>query len=107
MDFISNENLSPQIKNKIIKVIDIAQGSEEGLKLAFDQSRDIITDALLLKERQIISDFFEQVNKNCEKVTNGIKPVSEVISIGLAETVIICKEKFEEDETEEIKRLCD
>ena len=79
MDFIGNENLSPQIKNKIINVIDIAQGSEEGLKLAVDQSRDIITDAILLKEKKIISDFFEQVNKNSEKVTNGLKPVSEVI----------------------------
>ena len=49
MDFLNNENLSPQIKNKIIKVIDIAQGSEEGLKLAIGQSRDIITDAILLK----------------------------------------------------------
>jgi peptide subunit release factor 1 (eRF1) len=58
MDFVSNENLSSQIKNKIIKVIDIAQGSEEGLKLAVDQSREIITDAILLKEKKIISDFF-------------------------------------------------
>jgi peptide chain release factor subunit 1 len=96
MDFISNESLSPQIKNKIIKVIDIAQGSEEGLKLAVDQAKDIITDAILLKEKQIISDFFEQVNKNCEKVKNGFKQVSEVISIGIAETVIICKDKFGE-----------
>jgi len=28
MNFVNNETLSPSIKNKIIKVIDVAQGSE-------------------------------------------------------------------------------
>jgi peptide subunit release factor 1 (eRF1) len=45
-------------------VIDIAQGSEEGLKLAISQATDIITDAILLKEKQMISEYFEEVNKN-------------------------------------------
>ncbi len=40
-------------------------------------------------------------------MTNGLKPVSEVISIGIAEKVIMCKERFEEDLIEEIKSLCE
>lgn len=64
MDFVNNENLSPQIKKKIIKVIDIAQGSEEGLKLAICQSKEIIMDTVVIKEKQILSEYFEQVNKN-------------------------------------------
>lgn len=28
------------------------------------QSKDIITDTILLKEKQILSEYFEQVNKN-------------------------------------------
>ena len=52
--------------------------------MAISQSKEIITDALMLKERQILGEYFELANKNSEKVTNGLKDVAEIIQIGVA-----------------------
>jgi peptide subunit release factor 1 (eRF1) len=54
-DFIENIELSPSIRQKIITVLDVAQGSSEGLKQAIFQSREIILNKTLLREKDILN----------------------------------------------------
>lgn len=90
-DFQKSKNLDPRILSKIMKVIDVSYGGENGFNQAIELSTDLLKDSKLLHEKNMISKFFDKLTKSDEKCLYGIKNINYALEVetGSIETLII------------------
>lgn len=87
-EFLEESELDYRLKNMIMGTIDTGYTDESGIKEMLDKSGDILKDASIVKERQLISKFIEKVSTN-GLATYGYNEVIESIMQGKAETVLV------------------
>ena len=90
-DFLEDGDLVTKLKEKVIAVKDIGYVDEHGLKLLVESSHDDIAEQEIIKEKKIITHFFETVGKNPSKAVYGQDKVNLAIERGAAEKVLISK----------------
>lgn len=87
-DFVKNEYLHYELRPKILGVKDISYTSEYGLEELAGKSQDLLKDAAVAKEKELLEKFFTELQKD-GKVVYGIDNTIKVIEAGQAETVLI------------------
>lgn len=87
--FISDGVIDYRLKNKIIKVIDVAYGSTNGLDQAISESSEIISHLKLVKESKEISEFFNEIKKSNNKIVYGREQIFNYLKDNLMEKIII------------------
>lgn len=81
--------LDPQLKSKIINIVDVSYGNENGFNQAIELSQDLLKNVKLLYEKKILVDFFSHISQNTNKVCFGIKDTINALESGSIETIII------------------
>jgi peptide chain release factor subunit 1 len=51
--------LDPRLAVKIIKILDVSYGGENGLSQAIELSKECLTDVKFVQEKNLIAKFFE------------------------------------------------
>lgn len=92
-NFIKNEYLTAQLKKKLIGVKDISYMGEYGLGELVNRSQDLLLEAGLVHEREIVEKFFAELQKN-GKVVYGLEKTEKALDNGAAESLMI-SEGFE------------
>jgi len=87
--FMTSNILDPRIKTKICGVFDVQYGGRAGLNSAIDQSKDLLKDLGLIKEKNIISEFFDHLNKDTGKYIFGINETINQLIAGTVEKLIL------------------
>ena len=93
------EHVPEDMKKKILGIKDIGYTGEIGLHELLNRSEDLLKDAKISKEKQIVRKFFEELQKDSPKATYGIEEVKKALEMGAVETVII-SEGLEWEEAE-------
>lgn len=89
-EVLSESNLFDQrLKQKIIKIVDIQYGGESGFNEAINLAQDSMGDLKLLKEKKIITEFMEAINKDNGKFIFGINETMEALKIGAIDKFIV------------------
>ena len=84
-DLVKSDLLGMQIQNKILRLVDVSYGGDNGLKETLRLCTDLFADMKLTQERQLLDDVFSQINLS--STTNETNTVS--YTIGVDETSII------------------
>jgi len=100
--FVNEGYLDEELKKKILGIKDTGYTGEAGLNELLNRSEDLLEEAKISKEKQIVKRFFEELQSNSPKATYGIEEVKRAIEIGAVETVIIS----EDLEWEEVEYMC-
>lgn len=79
----------PRLKNIILKMVDISYGGENGFQQAITLSSDVLANVKFIKERNLISSFFDHIAKNTNKICFGVKDTLSALQMGIVETIII------------------
>jgi peptide chain release factor subunit 1 len=87
-DLVKSELLGQQIQTKILRVVDVSYGSDNGLQETLRLCADLFADLKLTQERQLLEDVFCQIKLSSS--TNETNTVS--YTIGVDETSIILNE---------------
>lgn len=103
-EFLRDAELVTKLKEKVIAIKDIGYTDEHGLKLLVEASEEDIAQQELIKEKKIITRFFETVGKNKEKAVYGEERTRLALERGAADTVLISK-KFPKDKTDEFEAM--
>ncbi len=101
-DFINQ--ITTEVKNKIIAVKDLSYTDEFGLQELVDKSQDVLSEEDIVNEKKIMLKFFELLAKNPNKVSYGLEEVKTVLEMGAVDTLLL-SEALEDEEMDKLEKL--
>ncbi len=87
-DFLEQGSMDYRLKEKILGVLDNSYTDESGIREIVQKSDDLLKDAEITHERQIVNQFFEKVVKG-ELAIYGQKEVENALAVGKVSVLII------------------
>lgn len=102
-EFIEEGNLVTALKNKIIAIKDLGYTDEHGLELLVEDSQKDIAQQELIKEKNIITKFFETLGKNPNKAVYGEEKTSLALERGAVDILFLSK-KLDKEKKEEFEK---
>ncbi|RLI96740.1 MAG: peptide chain release factor 1 [Candidatus Aenigmatarchaeota archaeon] len=90
-DFMKGDYIQNQIKKKIIGVVDTGYTGEYGLQETIERSEDLLKEASVTKEKQIVQRFFEEMQKG-GLVVYGLRETIKALKAGAVDTVLLSED---------------
>ncbi len=87
--FADGKFLRYDIKKRIISVVDTSYTGEYGLEEAVNRSEEALKEASVMKEKQLMARFFDELGKDSGLGVYGLKEVVENLKNGNVETLLI------------------
>jgi peptide chain release factor subunit 1 len=84
-----NENLDPRLKSKVVQVIDISYGGENGLNEAITLAAEALTNVKFVAEKKLVSKFFEQIALDTGMVVFGIEDTIKALELSALDTIML------------------
>ncbi len=95
-DFLHNE-----LKKKVIGTKDITYTDEQGLNELVEKAQDLLSEAEIIKEKVIVTEFFTLLSTNSDKVFYGANDVMKALEFGAVEKILLSEAFPRIDEFEE------
>jgi len=88
-DLATSDMFDARLKAKVIKVVDVAYGGENGFHQAIQLSSEVLGNVRLVQERKLLEKFFEQIAQDTGKFVFGIVDTMSSLDMGACETLIL------------------
>lgn len=88
-EFFEGAFLPESLKKKVLGVRDLGYTGEEGMKELVERAQDILKEAAIFKEKQLLSRFFEHLKKETGLVTYRPEDVRAALDRAAVETLIL------------------
>jgi peptide chain release factor subunit 1 len=98
-EFAKGDYLRTDLKNKIIGIVDTGYTGEYGLEETIERAKDIISEASVTKEKNLLKEFFTLLQKG-EGVTYGREETMKALRAG-ALKILLLSESLEDESIEE------
>lgn len=102
--FVEGNFIPTEVKNKIIAIKDLSYTGDFGLEELVDKSQDVLAKEELVKEKQIMQQFFTYLAKNMAKVSYGRDQVMRLLKMGVVETLLL-SDNLDEAAIEEFEKI--
>ncbi|MCI21485.1 eukaryotic peptide chain release factor subunit 1-3-like, partial [Trifolium medium] len=79
----------PRLQEKILKVVDVSYGGENGFNQAIGLSAEILSDVKFVQEKRLIGKYFEEIRQETGKYVYGVDDTLKALEIGAVETLIV------------------
>lgn len=79
----------PRLAEKVIKVVDVSYGFENGFNQAITLSEDALGNVKYVQEKKLISKFFEDINVDSPKIVFGVEDTMKMLEMPAVETLIL------------------
>ncbi|MFB6099745.1 MAG: peptide chain release factor aRF-1 [Candidatus Nanohalobium sp.] len=89
---LDDDYLHQELQDKVItrKSLDVA--GEAGLSRLVDKAEEEIEDSKVVKEKNLVNEFFDNLQKENGKSEYGVEQVEEALKMGAVETVLISED---------------
>nr|UXY88327.1 eukaryotic release factor 1 [Cryptomonas curvata] len=77
-----------RLQSKIIQVLDIAYGGESGFNQAIDACSGVLANSKFIKEKKIVTSFFEEIAKNSGKYVFGFDDTLKNLEAGIIDKLL-------------------
>ncbi len=84
----------PRLQTKVVNIVDVSYGFENGLNQAIEKSTEALLNVKFMKEKALISNFFEHIALGNGMVIYGVSDTMKLIESG-AVGKIVCFEGLE------------
>lgn len=109
--FFKEDYMHTDVKNRIIGTVDTSYTGEHGLHETIERGEDLLKEADVVREKQILQKFFTELQKPHGLVAYGLNEVLNALKAGAVELLIVNenidsitgKENFLEELEEEVK----
>lgn len=88
-DFWRGEYLPTDIKNKILGIQSVSYTDEAGLHELVERSKELLAEASVTREKELLQRFFNELQKGSGLVTYGIQQVLRALEAGAVEILLI------------------
>lgn len=79
----------PRLAAKVIKVVDVSYGGENGFNQAIDASAECLAGVKFIEEKRLIERYFDEVSMDTGRVIYGVEQTLKALELGAVETLIV------------------
>ncbi|CAA0834965.1 Eukaryotic peptide chain release factor subunit 1-3 [Striga hermonthica] len=84
-----SDMFDPRLQAKILNVVDVSYGGENGFNQAIELSADILSNVKFIQEKRLIRKYFEEIGQDTGKYVFGVYDTMKVLEMGAVETLIV------------------
>ncbi|KAJ4407408.1 translation termination factor eRF1 [Didymella pomorum] len=88
-DLNQSDLFDNRLQSKVIKVVDVSYGGENGFNQAIELSSETLGNVKFIQEKKLINEYFDHISKDSGKVCYGIEDTLKALEAGAAETLIV------------------
>ncbi|KAI9864586.1 MAG: Polypeptide release factor (eRF1) in translation termination [Trichoglossum hirsutum] len=88
-DLNQSDMFDQRLQSKVIKVVDVSYGGENGFNQAIELSSETLSNVKFIQEKKLISRYFDEISQDSGKVCYGIDDTLKALELGAAETLIV------------------
>lgn len=92
-DFKNDLNQSDLFDNrlqaKVIKVVDVSYGGENGFNQAIELSAETLSNVKFIQEKKLIAKYFENISTDTGRICYGIDDTLKALELGAVEVLIV------------------
>jgi len=105
-NFLEEGHLVTKLKEKIISIKDLGYVDEHGLELLVEDSQNEIAEQELIKEKNVLTKFFETLGKDKKMAVYGVERVKLALERGAVATLIMVK-NWDRDMEKELEKMAE
>jgi len=88
-DLNQSDMFDNRLQSKVIKVVDVSYGGENGFNQAIDLSAETLSNVKFIQEKKLIGKYFEEISQDSGRVCYGVDDTLKALELGAAETLIV------------------
>lgn len=74
----TSQMFDPRLNEKVIKLVDVSYGGENGLNQAIELSQECLQNVKFVQEKNLISKFFQEIAMDSGKFCSGVAETMKV-----------------------------
>ena len=88
-DLAQSHLFDPRLAAKVLKIVDVSYGGENGFNQAIELSSDTLTNVKFIYEKKLISRYFNEISQDTGKYCFGIEDTLKALEMGAVEILIV------------------
>jgi len=84
-----SDMFDPRLQAKILNVVDVSYGGENGFNQAIELSAEILSNVKFIQEKRLIGKYFEEISQDTGKYVFGVEDTLKALEMGAVETLIV------------------
>jgi peptide chain release factor subunit 1 len=88
-DLNGSDMFDNRLQSKVIKVVDVSYGGENGFNQAIELSSETLGNVKFIQEKKLIGKYFEEISQDTGKVCYGIDDTLKALELGAVEILIV------------------
>jgi peptide chain release factor subunit 1 len=89
---VDDDHLHQELQDEIVAMKSLDVSGEAGLSRLVQKAEEEIEDSQVVKEKNLVNEFFDNLNKENGKSEYGLEQVEEALKLGAVETVLISED---------------
>ncbi|RMD39207.1 hypothetical protein DV735_g5924, partial [Chaetothyriales sp. CBS 134920] len=88
-DLNQSDMFDNRLQTKVIKVVDVSYGGENGFNQAIDLAAETLSNVKFIQEKKLIGKYFEEISQDTGRICYGIEDTLKALELGSVETLIV------------------
>ena len=88
-DLNASDMFDGRLQAKVIKVVDVSYGGENGFNQAIELSSETLGNVKFIQEKKLIGKYFEEISQDSGKICYGVEDTLKALELGACETLIV------------------
>jgi peptide chain release factor subunit 1 len=88
-DLNGSDMFDPRLATKVIKVVDVSYGGENGFNQAIELAAETLGNVKFIQEKRLIGKYFEEISQDTGRICYGIEDTLKALELGAVETLIV------------------
>ncbi|GCE97241.1 eRF1 [Zygosaccharomyces mellis] len=88
-DLAKSDLFDQRLSSKIIKIVDISYGGENGFNQAIELSAETLANVKFVQEKKLLEKYFEEISLDTGKFCYGIDDTLKALDLGSIESLIV------------------
>ncbi|KAL3240282.1 translation termination factor eRF1 RNJ42_03500 [Nakaseomyces bracarensis] len=88
-DLARSELFDPRLAAKVVQIVDISYGGENGFNQAIELSADALANVKFVQEKKLLDEYFDEISQDTGKFCYGIDDTLKALDLGAVEKLIV------------------
>lgn len=88
-DLSQSDLFDPRLAAKVIKIVDVSYGGENGFNQAIELAADSLANVKFVQEKRLIQRYFDEIALDTGKFCFGINDTLKALDMGAVEKLIV------------------
>lgn len=88
-DLAKSELFDQRLVAKIVKVVDVSYGGENGFNQAIELSAETLSNVKFVQEKKLLDAYFDEISQDTGKFCYGVEDTLKALDLGAVEILIV------------------